>query len=247
MIKAVLFDFVQTLVDASQGFKVAEKDAQNDIFQDICLTNWDKFLFVYRRIRKEFHRRGIYGRKEFWENIYLYYGCEPDKYFLKELEDQYWEIVKRERKPFPEVVGVLQKLSKLYRLGIVTNSPRQGRKNTYPIREHSDIECFFEVVIVADMDSIPAKPSPEPFLLCVRKLGVTPEESVYVGDDWYTDITGAINAGIKPIWVQHNTVKRSWPVVETDVPVINSLEELLNLEGLLGKKDSKVYFFTHSK
>ncbi len=43
MIKAILFDFGQTLVDSSDGFRQAEKDAQAVIFQDLEITDHDAF------------------------------------------------------------------------------------------------------------------------------------------------------------------------------------------------------------
>jgi len=228
-----LFDFVQTLVDASEGFRAAEKEAQKKIFNNLNVTGWDEFITIYRKARKEFHGKLIYERKAFWSGVYRYYGQRPDMLFLNRLEDEYWDIVKRERKPFPETLYVLEELSKRYKLGVVTNSPPQGSGNNYPFKDHSEIERYFEVIIVADAESIPSKPSPESFLLCLGKLGVSPEEAVYVGDDLKTDICGAKSAGIYPIWIQHHTVKRSWPEIDTDVPVINTLESLLNLEELL--------------
>ncbi len=44
MIKAVLFDFGQTLVDSAHGFRTAEKEAQTRIFSDVSLTAWKNFL-----------------------------------------------------------------------------------------------------------------------------------------------------------------------------------------------------------
>jgi FMN phosphatase YigB (HAD superfamily) len=55
MIKAVIFDFGQTLVDSADGFRKAEKEAQDRLFKDLSLTLKDKFLDNYRRIRQQFH------------------------------------------------------------------------------------------------------------------------------------------------------------------------------------------------
>ena len=59
-----------------------------------------------------------------------------------------------------------------------------------------------------------------------------PSEAVYVGDDFRIDICGAKDAGLHPVWLKHHLVKRTWPDVETEVPVITSLDELLQLENL---------------
>jgi FMN phosphatase YigB (HAD superfamily) len=71
MLKAVLFDFSQTLVDAANGFRAAEKEAQARIFSDLSLTSWENFLSSYRRIRKEFHEKSMFSRKSLWEEVYF--------------------------------------------------------------------------------------------------------------------------------------------------------------------------------
>ena len=76
----------------------------------------------------------------------------------------------------------------------------------------------------------PPKPDPEPFLVCLKRMEVEPEKAIYVGDDWLIDICGAEEVGIQPVWLKHHSVSRTWPKVETQVPVITSLEQLLDLD-----------------
>ena len=66
------------------------------------------------------------------------------------------------------------------------------------------------------------------------------DAAVYVGDDWRMDVGGARAAGLHPIWIRHHSVKRNWPDVVPDVPVIESLDALLELDFLLaaGKSSS---------
>ncbi|GAH49489.1 unnamed protein product, partial [marine sediment metagenome] len=71
MIKAILFDFGQTLVDASDGFRKAEKEAQKEIYYHLHLTNWEKFLSFYREERKDYHNKCIFSRTAFWQKIYM--------------------------------------------------------------------------------------------------------------------------------------------------------------------------------
>ena len=51
----------QTLVDSADGFRRAEKEAQDRLFKDLSLTLKDKFLENYRRIRKQFHDRSDFS------------------------------------------------------------------------------------------------------------------------------------------------------------------------------------------
>jgi len=86
---------------------------------------------------------------------------------------------------------------------------------------------------VAGESGVPPKPDPVPFLLCLERLGIHHSEALYVGDDWRIDICGARDVGVRPIWIQHQSVHRSWPAVETSVPIITTLDPLLSLKSIL--------------
>ncbi|MFH1932921.1 MAG: HAD family hydrolase [Pseudomonadota bacterium] len=233
MIKAVLFDFGQTLVDSANGFRAAEKEAQARIFSDLSLTSWENFLSSYRRIRKEFHDKSMFSRKLIWEEVYFYYCLAPDLTRLEIWEHEYWETVKAHTTLFPETEQVLEALTARYKLALITNTQGQQARNTHRINQFSNLERFFKVIIVAGEGGVPPKPDRIPFRLCLERLGIVPDEAVYVGDDWRIDICGAKDVGIQPIWLQHYSVNRNWPAVETSLPIITSLDQLLDLERLV--------------
>ena len=233
MIKAILFDFGQTLVDSADGFRAAEKEAQTKIFSDLAVSSWEAFLSAYRKIRKESHEMSIFSRKIIWINAYTHFGKKPDLSLLEKWEDDYWEKVKTQTKPFLETEQALKILSSSYRLAMITNTQGQKISRKHRINEYPEIERLFELIIVAGESGVPPKPDPAPFLLCLNRLGIERSEAVYVGDDWRIDICGAKNVGIQPIWIQHESVRRSWPAVKTMVPIITSLDTLLSLKSIL--------------
>lgn len=47
MIRAIVFDFGQTLVDSADGFRTAEKEAQRKSCAALRLTAGEEFLKVY--------------------------------------------------------------------------------------------------------------------------------------------------------------------------------------------------------
>jgi len=232
MIEAIAFDFGQTLVDSADGFRAAEKEAQTKIFSDLTVSSWEAFLSAYREIRKESHEMSIFSRKTIWLKAYTHYGKKPDLNLLEKWEDDYWEKVRSETKPFPETEQVLKSLSSSYRLAMITNTQGQKISRKHRINEYPEIERFFELIIVAGEFGVPPKPDPAPFLLCLERLGIGHSEAVYVGHDWRIDICGARNIGIQPIWIQHESVRRSWPTVETTAPIITTLESLLNMKSI---------------
>jgi putative hydrolase of the HAD superfamily len=233
IIKAIIYDFGQTLVDAADGFRKAEKEAQKKLFADPRLIQKDDFLATYRRIRKELHDQSNFSRKALWQEVYHCYGIEPDTRLLETWETAYWETVKANSTLFPEAVNVLKSLSSEYQLGMITNTQGQQRSGTHRISQFPELETYFKIIIVAGENRIPPKPDPEPFRLCLQALNLKPSEAVYVGDDYRIDVCGAQNAGLHAVWLKHHSVSRSWPAVQTATPIISHLDELLDMERMV--------------
>jgi HAD superfamily hydrolase (TIGR01549 family) len=233
MIKAVIFDFGQTLVDSATGFRTAEKEAQDKLFTNLGLTVAEDFLAIYRRLRKEFHDRSNFSRNSLWQEVFYYYCVAVDTDLLVRWETEYWETVKNHTALFPEVKAVLDDLRARYEIALITNTQGQKTTGAHRISLYPELENFFKTIIVAGEGGTPTKPDPKPFHQCLDKLGILPAEAVYIGDDWRIDICGARDAGLHAIWLKHHSVRRNWPQVEDSVPVITSLEELLDLEELL--------------
>ena len=234
-IKAVIFDFGQTLVDSANGFRTAEKGSQDKLFANLGLTVREDFLTIYRRLRKEFHQRSNFSRYSLWQEVFYYYCAAVDDYTLVKWETEYWETVKNNTDLFPEVNSVLTSLGTRYEIALITNTQGQKATGTHRISIYPELEKFFKVIIVAGEGGVPPKPAPEPFRLCLDQLGISAAEAVYIGDDWRIDVCGARDAGMHAVWLKHHTVQRNWPEADGSVPVITSLEELLDLENLLAQ------------
>jgi len=232
MIKAVIFDFGQTLVDSADGFRAAEKLAQDKLFAILGLTIREDFLTIYRRLRKEFHGRSDFSRNSLWREVLYYYCVAPETGQVEKWETEYWETVKARTTIFPEAEEVLESLSARYEVALITNTQGQKTSGTHRISLFPELEKFFRVIIVAGENEIPPKPDPKPFRLCLEKLDITAGQALYVGDDYRIDIRGARDCGLHPVWLKHSSVRRNWPAVQTSVPVITSLKQLLDLEDI---------------
>ncbi len=232
MIKAVIFDFGQTMVDSADGFRQAEKEAQEKLFGHLGLSLREKFLDHYRQLRKEFHGRSNFSRLALWQEVYHYYCLAPDAALLGRWEAEYWDTVKTRSILFPEAMGVLKALNTRFGVALITNTQGQPASGTHRLSQFPQLETYLKAIIVAGENGIPPKPDPAPFRMCVDALGVAPAEAVYVGDDWRIDVCGSRDSGLKPVWIKHETVKRNWPAVNPDVPVITRLDQLFGLDLL---------------
>ena len=68
------------------------------------------------------------------------------------------------------------------------------------------------------------KPNPSLFARALDLTGASRERTVMIGDTWQHDIRGALNAGIKPIWVNRRLIPRPEPI---DVLEVKCLRDLL--------------------
>jgi putative hydrolase of the HAD superfamily len=237
MIEAILFDFGQTLVDSSEGFRTAEHNAQRKLFAELNGHTWDEFIDRYRQTRKAIQDQSQFSRVEIWHSVYESFDLAPDFGHLVTWEREYWQTVNRLTTLFPETMHVLDELQHDYRLALISNTQGEAESEGHRLREFPALAQFFEVIIVSGENRINAKPDPQPFRLCLEKLGIAPHAAVYVGDDYHIDISGAHDVGIQPVWLKHRAVTRNWPQVDTAVPVITSLDALLSLTTIIQSDD----------
>ena len=95
------------------------------------------------------------------------------------------------------VFGTLDRLKDRYRLGIVSDSQPD---HAYPELKMLGIHGFFNAIIVSAEYGY-RKPDVRLFGECLRRLGVMPDESVYLGNDTFRDVKGAKDAGMKAVLI----------------------------------------------
>ena len=96
-------------------------------------------------------------------------------------------------RPYEGVVEEIRRLKQAgKRLGVVTSKLRDGAMRGLRI---SALDDAFDIVIGCD-DVTHSKPHPEPVLKAVEALGVTPAETVFVGDSRH-DMEAGLAAGVK--------------------------------------------------
>jgi putative hydrolase of the HAD superfamily len=111
-----------------------------------------------------------------------------------------------------------------FKTGIVTN----GRSAYQRAKLDSlGVTSLVDVVLVSGEEGM-HKPDPVLFRRAAERLGVAPEECVFVGDNPHADITGALAAGMHAIWFQREL---PWP---SDLPrPEHSVRDLAALRDLL--------------
>ena len=117
----------------------------------------------------------------------------------------------------PQTPEMLEDLkSQGYSLGVVTN--RDEPINDY-IGEKG-LTDYFDLILAAGEIGI-WKPDKRVFEHALQQMNTEPAKSVYIGDNYFADVLGAVNAGIQPVLVDPN---KFFP--EAECPVVDTVIEL---------------------
>ncbi|MBO5097034.1 MAG: HAD-IA family hydrolase [Agathobacter sp.] len=189
MIKAVIFDMYETLITQFEsplyyGTQMAE---------DVGLTP-ETFLPSWRRTEVE---RGT-GKMTFEQSIELV--LMEHKLYSNQL---YHKIVDKRiaiqadcfQHLHEEIIPMLSELKeKGMKIGLISNCFSEEAKL---IRE-SKLYPFFDVACLSYEEGI-MKPEKEIFYRCMRRLGVQPEECLYVGDGGSQELETARGLGMQAV------------------------------------------------
>ena len=219
MIKAVLFDLDNTLIDFMR------------MKRNSCEAAISAMIDAGLKIKKEKALKKLF-------KLYDKYGLEDNRIFQKFLKEEigkidyrilansivaYRNVRSSYLQPYPHTDYVLIKLkSRGIKLAIVTDAPRL---KAWIRLMAMKIGNFFDVVVAYE-DTKQLKPSSLPFESALRKLKVRPEECLMVGDMPHRDMEGAERLGMKTCFARYGQprVRRSNADYE-----IKDIKELLGI------------------
>ena len=154
------------------------------------------------------------ARVERFRQLARFCGTEVTPEEAAGLSRQYRAHYQKLRRTVPGVRRVLERLRGRTVVGVVTNNEvaEQERK-----LDHLHLRPLIDFMVVSEGVGV-AKPDPGIFLLALEKAEARPEEAVMIGDSWRSDVTGARNVGIRPVWFNrfHLAPPDPWPVLEID-------------------------------
>jgi len=103
--------------------------------------------------------------------------------------------------PYPYVLQTLIKLRERgYRLAVVSDAPRM---KAWLRLAGMGITDFFDAVVTMDDAGGKLKPDPKPYKVALEKLGLKPDEVIFVGDNPNRDILGAKRLGIRTVLAKY--------------------------------------------
>ncbi len=195
MIKAILFDLDNTLIDFLR-MKVKAIEAATLALEKEGIDTTTKELTDF------YFRNGIESNTAF-TNFLKSKGKYTKKAVAAAVE-AYLREKENFLEPYPDVIPALTELKQKYRLGIVTDAPEE--KALYRL-SRLGITNFFEVIVTYE-DTGERKPSTLPFEKAISLLKLQPSEILFVGDSPSRDIKGAREAGMNTALALYGCTER---------------------------------------
>ncbi|MCI6245561.1 MAG: HAD-IA family hydrolase [Eubacterium sp.] len=217
MIKAVLFDFDETLQDRTAAF-----DKYADAFIDEFLPQISKEE-KQKRINDmvKTGNGGYVVRTKWYQQLIDMWHWEnaPSAQMLAEHYDTKFGTF---NVIFNETVPLLKELrAKGIKTGVITNGPSVLQHTKL---DNSGLLPYCDIAVVSGDINI-HKPDAAIFIYTADKLGLKAEECLYVGDHPVNDIEGALGAGM-------NAVRMNWgwfkdKDLRSDVPVVDNIYDVI--------------------
>ena len=123
----------------------------------------------------------------------------------------------------PGAEEIVRYLAEKYPLTIVTNGFVEVQYEKF---DKSGLKDYFSHIVLSEEVGC-QKPNPRIFEEALRLNGLSADEVVMVGDSWYSDIQGAINAGIDQIWIRKSN--DPLPEGQSATYLVQSLSEVMEI------------------
>lgn len=223
MIKAVLIDIDNTLLDFNESARVAAKlafekynlpynESVHPTFLTINNGFWDKIQTG--EITRE------YLHAERWNTILRELGIFFDGRIIEKV---FLENLNFCATPMEGALEILEYLSKKYLLCTASNAPYEQQLKRMKC---SGIDKFVHKKFISEALGA-TKPDSAFFEACFKGIApITKEETIMIGDSISADINGAKAVGLKTVWFNYNKSDYKEGVADY---VIHHLSEIKNI------------------
>lgn len=217
MIKAVLFDFDETLQDRTKAFEGYMDTFMQDFLPDLSEEEKEK----RKQDMVDTGNGGYVDREKWYQSLIDLWGWENAP-AASELAYHYDAKFGFHNIIFDGSLPLLKELRKRgFKTGVITNGPTLVQQTKM---EQSGLMPYCDIVVVSG-DLPFAKPDVKIFEYTAEKLGLKTDECMYVGDHPVNDIAGAKLSGMQAIRMNWGWFENA--DLRPDVPVITDIYDVL--------------------
>lgn len=203
IVKTVLIDLDDTLWATTRNNLASLRELYETRGWSEVIGTYEELEEVYQPINQQLwhlYRMGEITKPELQRRRFK----EPLEHFMGSLDDDLIEEINREflsrtaakKELIPGAIELLEELRQRYRIVVVSNGFEevQWRK-----MRTAGLLPYIDEVVLSETAGI-NKPHKAIFDYALSKASARRTETVMIGDDWESDITGASNAGLTAIW-----------------------------------------------
>lgn len=202
--QVICFDYYRTLVKLDRPFETIREYLANYLYLNSPGTNAEKFFWKFTRYRavlatQPSFRLGIDILVESLEMACAFYHinsfADDFRMFCEEL---FMSPVRYE-----DAEQAIQELSSGYQIGLLTNA------DNYILHRSVIRNKFAFDFVITSEDARANKPDARIFNYAIKKLKKTADQIILIGDSLFEDISGALGAGMRCVWVnrEHKEIK----------------------------------------
>ncbi|MBI3329752.1 MAG: HAD family hydrolase [Nitrospinae bacterium] len=217
-VKGIGFDVFGTLV-LQEGYSLEQsvETLVDSLLASGLHLEKDPFVQAYRDVNRRLFAQSVQDGREthnrFWVAGALQalgHAVDASDPRIDGAVDAYFAPFIESCRLIPGTGEMLETLVGTHRLGLVSNFTHPPA--LYRILERLNLRRFFQVILISGSLGI-RKPHPMIFGELSDRMGLPPEEIMYVGDELRSDIVGAHSAGMRTVWMTYRQVlERSSPL-----------------------------------
>ncbi|MFO1313804.1 MAG: HAD-IA family hydrolase [Burkholderiales bacterium] len=229
MIRAVLFDLDDTLVDHQEASRAAIAGVR-ERFAGLQARPLDDLVRENQRILDAMHHEVAIGardvadaRIERYRRLFAYAGAAPER--ASAAAELHRRLYQGGRRCVEGALELVEHLHSRLRIAVVTNNTMAEQREklaTFGFAPHVDALVTSEEIGVA-------KPDARIFRAALERLACEPHEAVMVGDAWVQDVLGATGAGIRALWFNRFGVAHPDPAVAMQITALHPVADIAML------------------
>ena len=224
--KAVIFDLFGTLID---NFIRSEYEAVLAEMADILGVPWEKFIRMWFDTFRERNTGQFTTPQANIEFICEELNIKATPRQIEQAARKRLDYTVRSMKPRPGTLEALTALRSMgYRTGLISDCSGE-----IPIVwSKTQLAPFFDTTVFSCVAGV-KKPDPRIYKMATDRLGVVPQECLYIGDGGSNELTGASQVGMYAVLLRDPAEPADAHFIdreeEWDGPVVSSVQEILNL------------------
>ena len=224
--KAVIFDLFGTLV---KNFTVERHEGTLGQMADIFSVSRDEFIKLWYATFKLRCLGELKTPEENVEYVCHELGIEVDDDRTEKAARIRYALTRDTMIPIPEAIGVLSSLKEQgMKIGLISDCSSEVPR----IWPDTPFGSVFDITVFSCKEGV-KKPEPQIYTLAAEKLGVDPEDCLYIGDGSSNELTGAAAVGMHPVLIidpeedRLGTHRVDFEGDKWKGPIISSLKDIL--------------------